>query len=65
MLSNVVSTQQVHKEYGGVVPELASRAHQKNIIRLLNNNENKTYLFGKRHKIAGINEEQDVDEFSK
>tara|TARA_Y100001954_G_scaffold99627_2_gene108471 strand:- start:1226 stop:2245 length:1020 start_codon:yes stop_codon:yes gene_type:complete len=31
-LSNVVTTQDVHKEYGGVVPELASRAHQKNII---------------------------------
>ncbi len=32
VLSNVVSTQKVHEEYGGVVPELASRAHQKNII---------------------------------
>lgn len=32
VLSNEVSTQTVHKEYGGVVPELASRAHQKNII---------------------------------
>ena len=32
VLSNVVSTQTVHKEFGGVVPELASRAHQKNII---------------------------------
>ena len=32
VLSNIVSTQDVHKEYGGVVPELASRAHQKNII---------------------------------
>ena len=31
-LSNVVNTQEIHKEYGGVVPELASRAHQKNII---------------------------------
>lgn len=31
-LSNVVNTQEVHKAYGGVVPELASRAHQKNII---------------------------------
>ena len=31
-LSNVVTTQDVHKEFGGVVPELASRAHQKNII---------------------------------
>lgn len=32
VLSNVVATQTIHKEYGGVVPELASRAHQKNII---------------------------------
>ncbi len=32
ILSNVIANQQVHKEYGGVVPELASRAHQKNII---------------------------------
>lgn len=31
-LSNVVNTQEIHREYGGVVPELASRAHQKNII---------------------------------
>lgn len=30
--SNVVAGQLVHKEYGGVVPELASRAHQQNII---------------------------------
>lgn len=32
LLSNEVSGQKVHKEYGGVVPELASRAHQQNII---------------------------------
>lgn len=32
VLSNVVATQTIHQEYGGVVPELASRAHQKNII---------------------------------
>lgn len=32
VLSNVIASQQVHKEYGGVVPELASRAHQQNII---------------------------------
>ncbi|MEP6003404.1 MAG: tRNA (adenosine(37)-N6)-threonylcarbamoyltransferase complex transferase subunit TsaD, partial [Maribacter dokdonensis] len=31
-LSNVVATQAIHKEYGGVVPELASRAHQQNIV---------------------------------
>ena len=32
MLSNIVAGQEVHKAYGGVVPELASRAHEKNII---------------------------------
>ncbi|MBN2519984.1 MAG: tRNA (adenosine(37)-N6)-threonylcarbamoyltransferase complex transferase subunit TsaD [Bacteroidales bacterium] len=32
LLSNVISSQEVHKSYGGVVPELASRAHQQNII---------------------------------
>jgi len=32
LLSNVIGNQQVHREYGGVVPELASRAHQANII---------------------------------
>lgn len=31
-LSNVVATQKIHEEYGGVVPELASRAHQQNIV---------------------------------
>ncbi len=32
ILSNVVATQTIHEEYGGVVPELASRAHQQNIV---------------------------------
>ncbi len=32
ILSNVISSQAVHERYGGVVPELASRAHQQNII---------------------------------
>lgn len=32
LLSNVVSGQAVHEAYGGVVPELASRAHQQNIV---------------------------------
>ena len=32
ILSNVVAGQEIHKLYGGVVPELASRAHQQNII---------------------------------
>lgn len=32
LLSNVIASQAVHAEYGGVVPELASRAHQQNIV---------------------------------
>ena len=32
LLSNVIANQDIHKTYGGVVPELASRAHQQNII---------------------------------
>jgi len=32
VLSNVVATQKIHEQYGGVVPELASRAHQQNIV---------------------------------
>jgi N6-L-threonylcarbamoyladenine synthase len=32
VLSNIIATQAVHEKYGGVVPELASRAHQQNII---------------------------------
>ena len=32
LLSNVIASQQVHKDYGGVVPELASRAHELNIV---------------------------------
>ena len=32
ILSNIIATQSVHEKYGGVVPELASRAHQQNII---------------------------------
>lgn len=32
LLSNVINTQSIHEKYGGVVPELASRAHQQNIV---------------------------------
>ena len=32
VLSNVVANQKIHEQYGGVVPELASRAHQQNIV---------------------------------
>ncbi|MDG4715477.1 tRNA (adenosine(37)-N6)-threonylcarbamoyltransferase complex transferase subunit TsaD [Winogradskyella marincola] len=36
ILSNVVADQKIHTEYGGVVPELASRAHQQNIVPVVN-----------------------------
>jgi N6-L-threonylcarbamoyladenine synthase len=32
MLSNIIATQLIHEQYGGVVPELASRAHQQHIL---------------------------------
>lgn len=35
LLSNVVATQDIHQKYGGVVPELASRAHQQNIVPVI------------------------------
>lgn len=36
ILSNVIAGQEVHSEYGGVVPELASRAHLQNIVPVVN-----------------------------
>jgi len=48
MLSNVIASQSVHEAYGGVVPELASRAHQLNIIPVID----------KALKDAGIKKEQ-------
>jgi len=48
ILSNVIAGQKIHAEYGGVVPELASRAHQQNIVPVVD-----TAL-----KRAGITKEQ-------
>lgn len=36
VLNNIIATQSVHEKYGGVVPELASRAHQQNIVPIVN-----------------------------
>jgi len=35
VLNNIIASQAVHQKYGGVVPELASRAHQKNIVSVV------------------------------
>ena len=48
LLSNVTASQAVHEAYGGVVPELASRAHQQNIVPVV----------GEAIKRAGITKEQ-------
>lgn len=37
MLANIVSTQKIHEQYGGVIPELAGRAHQQHIIPVVDN----------------------------
>ena len=36
ILANVTANQEIHAKYGGVVPELASRNHEKNIVRVFN-----------------------------
>ena len=48
ILSNIVASQKIHKEYGGVVPELASRAHQQNIVPVVD----------QALKTAGVQKEQ-------
>lgn len=48
VLSNLVARQSIHEEYGGVVPELASRAHQQNIVPVVD----------MALKKAGINKKQ-------
>lgn len=35
VLNNIIATQSIHEKYGGVVPELASRAHQQNIVPII------------------------------
>lgn len=48
LLSNVTASQEVHRAYGGVVPELASRAHQQNVVPVVD----------QAIKRAGITKEQ-------
>jgi len=44
ILSNLIANQEVHAEYGGVVPELASRAHQQNIVPVIHESLKKAKL---------------------
>jgi N6-L-threonylcarbamoyladenine synthase len=52
ILSNIVAGQKVHEEYGGVVPELASRAHQQNIIPVVDLAIKKAGI--KRNEISAV-----------
>jgi N6-L-threonylcarbamoyladenine synthase len=53
VLSNVVANQLVHQQYGGVVPELASRAHQQNIVPVVDAALKKAGITAKQlHAIA-------------
>lgn len=52
LLSNVIANQDVHKTYGGVVPELASRAHQQNIIPVVEYALNKAKI--KKNQLNAI-----------
>ena len=36
ILSNIIASQAIHEQYGGVVPELASRAHMQNLLPTVN-----------------------------
>jgi N6-L-threonylcarbamoyladenine synthase len=44
ILANIIAGQEVHSNYGGVVPELASRAHQQNIIPVIHQALNKAKI---------------------
>jgi N6-L-threonylcarbamoyladenine synthase len=44
ILSNIAANQEIHNEYGGVVPELASRAHQQNIIPVVDQSVTKANI---------------------
>jgi N6-L-threonylcarbamoyladenine synthase len=48
VLSNFIANQKIHQEYGGVVPEIASRAHQQNIVPVVD----------QALKVAGVKPEQ-------
>jgi N6-L-threonylcarbamoyladenine synthase len=53
ILSNLIATQEIHRAFGGVVPELASRAHQQNIIPVVEQALDKAKISKKQlHAVA-------------
>lgn len=54
ILSNIAANQAIHNEYGGVVPELASRAHQQNIIPVVEKSVSKANIQQKDISAVGF-----------
>ena len=52
VLNNIIATQAIHQKYGGVVPELASRAHQRNIVAVVDEALEKSGV--KKHQLDAI-----------
>jgi N6-L-threonylcarbamoyladenine synthase len=52
VLSNIVANQLIHDEFGGVVPELASRAHQQNIVPVIDSALKKAHI--KKEQLSAI-----------
>jgi N6-L-threonylcarbamoyladenine synthase len=52
VLSNIVANQLIHNEFGGVVPELASRAHQQNIVPVIDSALKKAHI--KKEQLSAI-----------
>ena len=52
VLSNIVANQEIHRKYGGIVPELASRVHQQNIIPVVDTAINQADI--KKEEISAI-----------
>lgn len=52
VLNNIIATQAIHQKYGGVVPELASRAHQRNIVAVVDEALEKSGT--KKHELDAI-----------
>lgn len=52
VLNNIIATQAIHRKYGGVVPELASREHQRNIVAVVDEALEKSGV--KKHQLDAV-----------
>jgi len=52
IISNIIATQAIHQQYGGVVPELASRAHMQNIVPVISQAVNQAGI--ELHQLSAV-----------